>query len=205
MKKLLLLCCLALPLISFADERILDFKSEIIIRQDGSIVVTETIIVRSEGQKIRRGIYRDFPTRYRDAYGNNVEVSYTPLSVQRNGEPESFRTNSFRNGIRTYFGSANRMLANGVHTYTFRYSANRMLGFFAEHDELYWNVTGSDWAFPIDHASASVTLEFDDDPRIIDANAFTGLMGARGTAFTKQVNATRSHSMLLKCLRRMKG
>ncbi len=188
MKKIHLLFCLLLPLTAFSEERILDFHSDIIVKQDGWIVVTETIKVRSEGQWIRRGIYRDFPTQYRDVYGNNHEVSYKPLSAQRNGAQEEFRSERRGNGIRTYFGNANRFLPNGVHTYTFRYTASRMLGFFEDHDELYWNVTGLDWVFPIDSASASVTLDFEGSPKFIESNAFTGPMGAKGTAFSKQVS-----------------
>jgi len=189
MKKLLLLCWLALPIAAIADERILEFKSDIVVRQDGWIVVTETIKVRSEGQRIRRGIYRDFPTQYTDAFGNNHEVNYEPLSVLRNGSPEDYRSERFANGVRTYFGNANRMLTNGIHTYRFRYRANRMLGYFPEHDELYWNVTGLDWAFPIDQASATIRLDFDGEPRIIDAKGFTGVMGAQGSDFSRQVTS----------------
>ncbi len=192
MKKLLLLCCLVLPISAIADERILEFKSDIVVRQDGWIVVTETIKVRSEGQRIRRGIYRDFPTQYTDAFGNNHEVNYEPLSVLRNGDPEDYRSERLANGVRTYFGNANRMLTNGIHTYRFRYRANRMLGYFPEHDELYWNVTGLEWAFPIDQASATIRLDFDGEPRIIDAKGFTGVMGAQGSDFSRQVTSDRA-------------
>jgi hypothetical protein len=47
-----------------ADERILSFDSDIEVRQDGTMTVTETIRVQSEQNQIKRGIYRDFPTRY---------------------------------------------------------------------------------------------------------------------------------------------
>ena len=75
---------------ALADERILSFESDIAVHQEGWIDVTETITVRAEGRQIRRGIYRDFPTRYRDRFGNSVDVSFTPRSVQRNGAPERF-------------------------------------------------------------------------------------------------------------------
>ncbi|MCH7854066.1 MAG: DUF2207 domain-containing protein [Proteobacteria bacterium] len=191
MKKLFATCCLLLPVLLLADERILDFKSDIVINQDGWIEVTETITVRAEGQQIRRGIYRDFPTRYRDAYGNDLEVVYEPLSLLRNDAPEDFHSERLNNGIRTYFGKANRMLAPGIHTYTFRYTVNRMLGFFDEHDELYWNVTGHDWYFPIDRARATVTLNFSGEPQVIEAAAFTGSMGAQGSAYSKYVIGSR--------------
>ena len=186
MRKMVLIALLLLPLLAGADERILDFHSDILVFESGWIEVTETITVRAEGQRIRRGIYRDFPTRYRDARGNNVEVAYEPLTVLRNDVREDFHTREWDNGIRTYFGRSNRMLAPGIHTYTFRYRANRMLGFFDQHDELYWNVTGVEWEFPIDKASATVELKFEDDPAILEMDAFTGPMGSTGKDFTQR-------------------
>ena len=48
MKRILLL--LLLPLSAMADERILNFHSDILVRPDSTIVVTETIQVRAEGR-----------------------------------------------------------------------------------------------------------------------------------------------------------
>lgn len=176
----LLLVCLFLSASSFADERILEFRSDVVVQQDGWIDVTETITVRAEGARIRRGIYRDFPTEYQDGYGNSHVVAYEPLAVLRNESPEDFHSEKMSNGLRTYFGSADRMLQNGVHTYVYRYRASRMLGFFENHDELYWNATGLEWAFPIDKAIASVTLAFAGDPQIHSIDAYTGPMGDKG-------------------------
>ncbi|MBA3487357.1 MAG: hypothetical protein H0T88_09255 [Lysobacter sp.] len=50
--------------------------------------VVEQIRVRAEGASIRRGIYRDFPTRYHDHRGNRVVVGFDVVEVRRNGEPE---------------------------------------------------------------------------------------------------------------------
>ena len=72
-----------LPLAAFAEERILLFHSDIVVKQDGWIEVTETIRVRAEGDRIRRGIYRDLPTDYRDKLGNRYEVNLLPLAVLR--------------------------------------------------------------------------------------------------------------------------
>ena len=167
-----------LPVLAGADERILGYDSDILVRSDGSIEVTETITVRAEGRQIRRGIYRDYPTRYEDRYGNDVEVIYEPRSLTRNGEPEAFFSENHRNGIRTYFGESDRMLPAGVHTYVYRYDAGRMLGFFPEYDELYWNVTGNGWAFPIDSATAQVRFEFDTVPGELQQSAWQGFFGS---------------------------
>jgi uncharacterized membrane protein YgcG len=186
-KPLALLLAL-LPLVAFAEERILLFHSDIIVMQDGLIEVTETIRVRAEGDRIRRGIYRDLPTEYRDRLGNRYEVDLQPLALLRNDHPEPFHARSDRNGVRTYFGSSDRFIDTGVHTYTFRYRASRMLGFFETHDELYWNVTGNGWAFPIDRASASVTLGFDVATSDMEVTAYTGAWGSREQNYRASVD-----------------
>ena len=50
------------------------------------------------------------------------------------------------------------MVDNGIHEYQLRYQTSRQLGFFEDYDELYWNVTGNGWMFPIDHAGARIEL-----------------------------------------------
>lgn len=182
---------LLLPLCGIADERILSFHSEIRVMTDGMIEVTETIKVRAEGNRIKRGIYRDFPTEYEDKLGNEYKVAFKPLAVMRNDRPEAFHTQEIRRGMRTYFGRADRYIEQGEHTYVFRYRASRMLGFFDEHDELYWNVTGFDWAFPIDKASAMVLLEFDAPLSGIAKEAYTGPFGAQGTDYRSRFDSAR--------------
>ena len=183
----LLLIALLLPAAVLADERILSFDSEIRIQQDGWIEVTETIRVRAEGDRIRRGIYRDLYTEYTDRFMNRYEVAIEPLAVLRNGVGEDFHTIDVRRGQRTYFGHEDRFLAVGEHTYVFRYRASRMLGFFDDHDELYWNVTGFEWAFPIDAATARVYLDFDVPVGSITHEAYTGPFGARGDDYTSRL------------------
>lgn len=43
-----------------ADERILDYQSDILIHTDGDLIVTETIQVNAEGENIRRGSFGTF-------------------------------------------------------------------------------------------------------------------------------------------------
>ena len=178
-----------LPLSVFADERILLFHSDIVVLRDGWIEVTETIRVRAEGDRIRRGIYRDLPTEYFDKLGNRYEVDLQPLALLRNDRSEPFHTRSDRNGVRTYFGQSDRFLEPGVHTYSFRYRASRMLGFFETHDELYWNVTGNDWAFPIDEATASVSFGFDVAPADLEVTAYTGPWGSKAQDYRASIDA----------------
>ena len=55
-----------------AREVIQNYHSDIVIESNSSINVTETITVNAEGNEIKRGIFRDFPTRYKDPFGNTV-------------------------------------------------------------------------------------------------------------------------------------
>ena len=178
MRRLLACLLLALPLVAFSDERILEFHSDVRVFADGMIEVTETIKVRAEGRQIRRGIYRDFPVDYEDRLGNEYRMRLEPIAVLRNGDREPFHTVRSGRDVRTYFGRSDRFIDHGVHTYTFRYRVDRMIGFFDEHDELYWNVTGNAWAFPIDKASATVRLEFEAPGDKLMVDGYTGRLGS---------------------------
>jgi uncharacterized membrane protein YgcG len=185
---LLLLLCL-LPMTLAADERILDYRSDIRVQADGELTVTETIRVRAEGRDIRRGIYRDFPTRYRDRWGNHVQVGFEPLSVRRNGAAEPWHSERRSNGVRVYFGSAERLLEPGVHEYEFLFTTNRQLGFFDDHDELYFNAIGTGWTFPIDRGAAIVRLPFRVPANQLQTAVYSGGYGAGGADAAVSVTA----------------
>jgi uncharacterized membrane protein YgcG len=187
MKRYLVLIIACLSTVAAADERILGFHSDIRVFPDGMLEVTETITVRAEGHQIRRGIYRDFPVEYEDRFGNTYKITLEPLVVMRNDRPEDFHTVRSRRDVRTYFGSSNRFLDHGEHTYVFRYRVDRMLGFFDDHDELYWNVTGNNWVFPIDAASATVHLQFDPPRDALAIDAYTGRLGSTAQNFSHRV------------------
>jgi uncharacterized membrane protein YgcG len=174
---------LAITAPAVADERILSFDSVLAIQPDGSLNVTENIRVRAEGTNIRRGIYRDFPTHYKDRYGNSVVVDFKLLYVERDGHPEPFFTENLSNGVRINTGNDSFLAVPAEYTYSIHYQTTRQLGFFSDHDELYWNVTGLGWNFPIDTASARVTLSSQVPSEQLKLDAYTGPEGAKGHDF----------------------
>jgi uncharacterized membrane protein YgcG len=163
-----------------ATERILDFESDIVVQPDGSLLVTETIRVQSESRQIRRGIFRDFPTDYRDPLDNRYRVGFDLRRVTRDGLSEPARLERRGNGVRVYIGSADRFLRPGIYTYQLEYETTRQLGFFEQYDELYWNATGNGWAFPIDQARVRVTLPTGIDRDAITVEGFTGVFNSKG-------------------------
>jgi len=164
-----------------AREQILSYVADIAVLTDGTLDVTETIKVRAERGQIRRGIYRDFPTRYARDDGLYQRAGFDVVEVLKNGKPEAYHLENQGVGPRVYIGSENVIIPRGDYTYTIRYRTTRQLRFFADHDELYWNVTGNFWAFPIIHAEARVRLP--DGARIGELNAFTGRLGQNGRDF----------------------
>ncbi len=162
-----------------AEERITSFDSRVTIEQSGVVTVIETIAVVAEGKEIKRGIYRDFPTEYTDRSGHLVRVGFTPLRVERDGRPEPFFLKEMGNGVRIYMGEENVFLVPGPYTYTLTYQTSRQIGFFAGYDELYWNVTGNDWSFPIERVTATVVLP--EETPILQHALYTGRQGSRAT------------------------
>ncbi len=188
MRRSALLAGLLILLLSAANaqaqdrERILHFDSEIWVHADSSMTVHETITVVAQRQEIKRGIYRDFPTTYDDRFGNRTTVAFDILGVRRDGQPESYHTERLSNGVRLYIGQKDRLIRKGEHVYTIEYRTTRQLGHFGDFDELYWNVTGNGWAFPIERASVRVHLP--KGAEALELSAYTGPEGAQGQDFT---------------------
>ncbi|HQJ15914.1 MAG TPA: DUF2207 domain-containing protein [Candidatus Omnitrophota bacterium] len=165
-------------------EKILSFQSDILIETDGSMTVTETITVIAANEKIRHGIYRDFPTRYQDRFRHTYNVTFDVLRVMRDNSPEPFHQEALGNGTRVYIGSKESLVAPGVHVYSLTYKTSRQLGFFKDFDELYWNVTGNGWDFVIESAKASVALPESLSGKIRSFEAYTGPSGAQGADYS---------------------
>lgn len=184
--KRLVLFQFALCLILFAPgaqarEAIISFDSEVTIEEDASLLVTETITVIAEGNLIKRGIVREFPTAYKDRFGHRFRVAFEIQSVKRNGRSEPFHTKKRSNGVELYTGSADKFLTRGEHRIEITYRTTRQIGYYDDFDELYWNVTGNGWRLPIEFAT--YTLHLPRHARAINIAAYTGSFGEAGKAF----------------------
>ncbi|MBL8908892.1 MAG: DUF2207 domain-containing protein, partial [Rhizobiales bacterium] len=166
---------------ALAYERITLFSSEVTVNPDSSLTVRETIDVNAEGNVIKRGIFRDIPTTYSDGHGTRFRVGLEVESVTRDGRDEPYSVLDISNGKRIRIGNPDVFLTVGPHRYVITYRTTRQIAFLENYDELYWNVTGNDWQFPIDRAIAIVNLPA--GTRILQSAAYTGPQGARGTDF----------------------
>ncbi|RKY94877.1 MAG: hypothetical protein DRQ13_07765, partial [Ignavibacteriae bacterium] len=168
-------------------ERIISYDSDITINKDGSMDVVEVIKVHCEGVRIKRGIFRDFPTKYEDKYGNNIVIKFEVIEILREGRGESYHTESQSNGVRVYIGNSNIFLKPGDYTYTIKYKTNRQTGYFEDFDELYWNVTGNGWDFVIENVKVIVNLPSGINRSEIKIDGFTGYYGSEGKEYEGEV------------------
>jgi uncharacterized membrane protein YgcG len=187
MRRLALAVFLLASVQAGAQERITSYDSQVQVRQDGSLDVTEYITVHAEGNQIRRGIYRDFPTRYQDRFNNRVRVDLQVLGVERNGVTEPWFTENMSNGVRINTGNDDFLPVPADYKYTLRYRTTRQLGFFEDHDELYWNAIGTGWVFPIEKGTVEVRLPVAVPVAQMSAEGYTGSQGAKGTAYVAEV------------------
>ena len=165
-----------LPQAARAEERIHSFDSQIAILADGALEVTETIRVSVEHDAINHGIFRDFPTRYDAPGGRRVRVGFDLVEARLDGQLEPATAEPHGNGVRVRIGDAEKFVPIGEHEYRLRYRATRMIGRFGDYDELYWNVTGNGWDFPIDQASATIILP--SPARFSRPSSYTGPQGS---------------------------
>lgn len=172
----LALLCSAVP--ASAEEAILSFEARVRVLRNGSLDVTETVAVRAEGKVFRHGLFRDFPTDYQDRLGNTVRVGFAVKAVRRDNEPEDWFEEPIPAGRRVYIGSKARRLSKGVHRFELSYVTSRQVGFFQDHDELNWNVTGSGWSLPLDTVRAVI----EPPGEVLETAAWTGPPGSRESA-----------------------
>jgi hypothetical protein len=145
-----------LPSSALADNwAINSFDSRITVSSDGSMSVTEDIEVNFGTP--HHGIYRDIPVVYDYDQKHNRVLQIDVRSVtDASDRPWQYATS--RNGAaeEIKIGDSNQTLS-GKQSYRLTYTVRGAFNGFPDHDELYWNVTGNQWAVPIAAASATVS------------------------------------------------
>ena len=169
------------------EEQILSYQSEIVVNENASLEVAETITVNATGDEIQRGIYRDFPL---DAPFQPGEVSFNVVDVLRNGDSTYHWVEQKGDYERINIYHPDVELDPGNYTYTIQYETSRQLDFSeADTDRLYWNVTGQEWSFPINQVRAKVFLPEEVPEESLQLNAFTGREGREGQSYQARIDA----------------
>ncbi|WP_424244559.1 putative membrane protein YgcG [Elusimicrobium posterum] len=172
------------PLTIQAREEIISFDSNITVNQNAGALITETIVVNAEHTDIRRGIIRDLPLKYKDSFFLDGGIKYSVKSLKMDGVTHPFTTEKEGDYLAVYFGDDN-FLTRGAHIYELTYEIDNAVSFYKENDELYWNVTGDNWMFPI--KSASVRVHLPQGAKVIekDISTYTSRYGSKANDAVK--------------------
>jgi uncharacterized membrane protein len=167
---------------------ITDYDVQVVLDRDGSFAVAEQISVDFASER-RHGIFRRIPV----VYDRQVEIGrarvptrYTIRLRVGNVTDEAGRlypTRVERQGrnVTIRIGDPSRWVT-GRHTYRIAYRVAHAINYFPERDELYWNATGTEWEWPIEHAACTVILPEGADTSRVEVRTFTGPYGARKSA-----------------------
>ncbi len=139
------------------------FASDIEVQRDGGLLVTEAIDVDFQLLSDRHGIFREIPVQYQwDPDPKMMRVYRVDVRSVRdaNGRGLTYETSQNGANLRIKIGDADKIVV-GKQTYRITYAVRGALNPFADHDELFWNVNGGDWAVPMRVVSASVHTAFD--------------------------------------------
>ncbi|MDR3321264.1 MAG: DUF2207 domain-containing protein [Synergistaceae bacterium] len=164
-----------------ADERILEMNVSADVGRDAAVTVREEIKFRAEGREFWHGIIRSIPTDYTGTDGKSQSTVFRLVSVLMDGHTTGADETRRGGSVEIRIGNPDAALSHGVHTILLTYSTIGWIAFRESFDELYWNVTGTDWRVPIDRASFALTLP--EGASVSQRTAFTGKSGAAGNAF----------------------
>ncbi len=166
MRRLLLALLLLCPALVSAQDtgwEITAFNATYRVNADRTIDVVEIISV-DFGSLQKHGIYREIPVRYRRVAQAGVPLDAGRVTVDlvlrgvTNDRGEAQQVEVTRGDrVRLRIGSPD-VTVTGPQVYVITYQLERGVGFFAGHDELYWQVTGTEWPVPIREATARVVI-----------------------------------------------
>ncbi len=156
---LILSASLWLALFAVAPAEVIrSFDSKILVADDGTLTVTETIDYDFEGAS-RHGIYRNIPDKHMQPASDCYKYRYVDfelLSVTRDGVSEPYSQNG-DDGLSVRIGDTDSVIT-GLHQYKITYRARGALASYPDSTELYWNVTGHEWEVPMQEVSASIIV-----------------------------------------------
>jgi uncharacterized membrane protein YgcG len=149
------------------------FDAQIYVHSDGTIDVTETMETQFIGSW--HGIYRTIPVEYSDPHGLNYTLVIEDVSAT-DDTGQKLKLEENREGRYVKFKIYVPAAEDATRTITLHYRVLDAIRFFADHDELYWNVTGDEWQNAIELVTAR--MELPEGVTGLHAIAYTGVFGS---------------------------
>lgn len=164
------------------NERVVSYNVYLDLDKDNYMEVTECIRIYAAGNVFKRGLRRVIPQKRTDIYGHNKSMPIHVQAIECDGEkaPWHYDIDEDDNYI-IYIGDPDKYLEEGEYEYTITYIAPGHIGQFEDHDEIFWNLNGFDWAVPFDTLAAAVYIP--EGTSIKKYYAYTGAKGAKGNDY----------------------
>jgi len=131
--------------------RVTNFHSRILVRDNGSLLIHETMRIRTEGGTFERsaspyisGIYRSITSRIQGGHAYYRIMDFKMISATLDGQqiPYSVKTSGRWATHYIFLGPERLVLSPGVHEFTLDYKTDRNITFLPDHDEFFWWVFG---------------------------------------------------------------
>ncbi len=152
------------------------FDADLAVQSDASIDITERIDVTFDVEK--HGIFRTIPVTYLGADNNEYTIPIENMTVtDAEGASIDNKVSASNGNLTIRIGSPSRTVT-GAQSYVLTYRAKAAVNFFDDHDEVYWNITGSDWEVPINNVHATIRLPGSVTPSDIRTTCYTGAYGS---------------------------
>ena len=167
------------------------FHSDITLFTGASYEIEERIEVNF-GSEQRHGIYRDIIYKYKlpmRTYRVRIDVSGV---FDDNGNEYETKVKKQGDYINIRIGSPNSTVT-GKRVYIIRYRVDNGMLFLDDHDELYWNVTGTEWPCEIRKASATVNLPVGTPEGEIRTTCFSGPYGSEARNCAAEIKKGEVH------------
>jgi len=187
MKKIALLAIIIFllsPILSFARENvnywyIKELNTEIKVREDSVLEITEDITADCGNAIGKHGIFRIVPTTLKTeekTYQTPIElISITNFE----GEPLKYETIKTRGTITWKIGDPN-ITVKGINEYRIKYElGNAIRTGHPDYDEFYFNVLGSFWDLEIDKFSATIIFPETINKGNTEVEYYTGKLGEK--------------------------
>ncbi|MCL5090447.1 MAG: DUF2207 domain-containing protein [Patescibacteria group bacterium] len=155
---LLVFFLLAKPVFAqVSDYTVESFKSDLEVKQNMTLAVTEIIEVNFEAAK--HGIFRIIPIIYTNK-GQTIKADLKLISVtDSQGVNLPATVSRYKQSLEIKIGDPNKTII-GRQTYVLSYEVKDVVLSYPDHEEVYWNVTGSEWDTVIKFAEATLTSAF---------------------------------------------
>ncbi len=170
-------------------EHIQQFTSTIHIQNDGHIRVEERIRY-DFGQDERHGIIREIPLIKENSKDRKYRMNLDVESVTNEAGTNYTYEQSGSDTVELKIGDADTTIS-GAHTYIITYAVSGALTYFSDHDELYWNVIGTDWDVPIAESTSTIYVPEEILTESITSSCYTGVEGSTEQDCNTSVDSNR--------------